>query len=112
MCVQQLPELGGRHVQDRRARRLSGARAVDQRTDSAELVDAPFDECIGDVWISGGARVTHSATTDAVDGVVDGIGVTSIDHDSEPLRGKQFGDRQPDAAGPADDDRAGQLGSS
>ena len=50
--------------------------------------------------------MTHGATTDAVDGVGDGIGVTSIDDDSEALRGKQFGDREPDASGAADDDRA------
>jgi hypothetical protein len=56
--------------------------------------------------------VTYGATTDAVDGVVDGIDVTSIDHDSEPLPGKEFGDCQADAAGAADDDRAGQFCSS
>jgi hypothetical protein len=56
--------------------------------------------------------VTHGATAEARDGVGDGIGVTAIDHDSEPKPGKEFGDCQADAAGPTDDDRAGQLCSS
>ena len=56
--------------------------------------------------------MTHGATTDAVDGVVDGIGVTSIDDDAKALSGKQIGDCQADTPRAADDYRSVQASSS
>ncbi|MET4429160.1 hypothetical protein ABIA65_002453 [Mycolicibacterium sp. 624] len=79
-----------------------------------ELVHAPLDQRVGNHWIRGGARVTHGATSDAAHGAGDGIGVTSIDDDAEPLAGQEFGDGEPDAPGAADDDGtpSAQLASS
>lgn len=58
--------------------------------------------------------MTNGATADAVDGAGDGIGVTSIDDDAEPLACQELGDRKPDAPGAADDDgtAGAQLASS
>lgn len=48
--------------------------------------------------------MSDGATGDLGDGSVDGVGVTAVDDDAKALGRKQFRDREPDAAGAADDD--------
>lgn len=109
--VEEVAELCGRHVQDRRARGFRRARAVHQGVDGAELRDARLDECIGDPCVGGGAGDTDCATADPGDRLGHGVAVAAVDHDAVAECAEEFGDGESHTAGPADDDCAGQPAS-
>jgi hypothetical protein len=51
--VEQIVELAGRDVEDRRAGRLGRTSAVDQGVDAAELAQTRGDQRVGDLRIGG-----------------------------------------------------------